>query len=91
MAARAALAELMAASGPLRNTRRAFGAAAVRSGFERHLIGQLQPKALCVGTDAVEDKVLQAQMATLSFVRPYHVGVDEKLCRGALWEAAQRF
>ena len=73
----------------MRVTRRACGAAAVRAGFERRITGLLEVKTLGVGVDAVEDKVLAAQLATLSFVRPHHVGVDPAICRGARWAAAQ--
>jgi len=44
-------------------------AAFVRAGLERYLLGLLHPKILGVGADAVEDKVLTAQIGTLSYVR----------------------
>lgn len=73
---------------PLRRTRKAYGPGAVRDGLERFVTCRLQPKALGAGGDAVEDKVLAAQLATLSFVTPAHVGVDPSLCVGIRWRAA---
>ena len=52
-------------------------------------MGLLAPKVLGVGgADAVEDSVLQAQMSTLSFVTPSHVGLPPATCAGPHWEAA---
>ena len=90
IAARSALAELMSVASPLRATRRAFGAGAVRSGLERYMAGLMQSRTLEAGSDAVEKKVLHAQMETLSFVKPDQVGVESRLCQGARWHSARR-
>ena len=80
----------MAAAGPLQVTRRSYGVGAVRAGFERYVMGLLHARALGAGVDAVEDKVLHAQMATLSFVRAGHIGIAEELTQRPRWHAAQR-
>jgi len=90
IALRASLAALMAAAGPLQVTRRSYGVGAVRAGFERYVMGLLHARALGAGVDAVEDKVLHAQMATLSFVRAGHIGIAEELTQRPRWHAAQR-
>ena len=88
VAARSMIAELVELTPAITRTRTAFGSAAVREGLERCLVGRLQRKALGAGADAVEDNVLHAQLATLSFVTPYHVGLPAELCTGPRWAAA---
>ena len=63
-------------------------AAEVRRGLERYLMERLYPKVFGLGKDVVEDKVLQAQVATLSFVTPQHFGLAPALCESEAWEAA---
>ena len=89
VAVRAALASLMSMARTLRVTYAAYGAGAVRTGLERFLLSQLHSVAMGVGTDAVEDKVLQAQLGTLSFMHARHIGVGDELTAGPRWRAAQ--
>ena len=49
---------------------------------------RLYPRVFGVGRDLVEDKVLQAQVATLSFVTPAHLGLQPATCEGPCWHAA---
>ena len=49
---------------------------------------RLYPRVFGVGRDLVEDKVLQAQVATLSFVTPAHLGLQPATCEGPRWHAA---
>ena len=86
---RAALAALMVMARCLKVASRTYGGAAVRRSVERYLLGLLQSKTLGAGTDNVEDKVLRAQLETLSFLRPAHLGVDLSLTQGSHWTAAQ--
>ena len=53
-------------------------------------MGLLYPKVFGGGVDAVEDKVLQAQLATLSFVNAEHVGLADSCVEGEHWEGALR-
>ena len=87
VAVRAILAELNTSTTVLRSTTRAFGD--VRDSMERFVTGLLQPRALSAGADAVEEKVLHAQLATLSFVQPEQLGLPPDLCDGPRWSAAQ--
>jgi len=86
---RAALAALMALARRLKVTSRAFGGASIRTGAERFLLGLLHAKVLGAGCDNVEDKVLQAQLGTLSFIRASHIGVAASHTDGPHFEEAQ--
>ena len=66
----------------------AAGVAEVRRGLERYVMERLHPRVFGMGMDVVEDKVLQAQVATLSFVTPAHFGLLAEACEGTCWEAA---
>ena len=90
VAVRSGLAELMAVAGPIRASRRAFGMASVRAGLERYVMGLLQVRTFDTGADAIEHRVLHAQMETLSFVRAEQIGVEARLCQSVQWQSAQR-
>lgn len=86
---RAALAALMALARRLKVTTRAFGGASIRTGAERYLLGLLHAKVLGAGSDNVEDKVLQAQLGTLSFMRASHIGVADTLTESSKYAEAK--
>ena len=86
---RAALAALMALARRLKVTTRAFGGASIRTGAERYLLGLLHSKVLGAGSDNVEDKVLQAQLGTLSFMRASHIGVADTLTESSKYAEAK--
>ena len=90
LAARALMEELEASAAAVWDMREAAEAAEVRRGLERYVMEQLHDEVVGHGADAIEDKVLHAQVATLSFVTPLHFGLPPTCLDEAGWEAAQR-